>query len=214
MKKLALITASLGVAAFSQAITWNILAFPSAPMGINASAYTTLGNTVIPLTLGNPGTGSNAITLLTPNGNILGNNQFGQINWEYEATNLGAPAAAVTYSIAGSVIGTGQVFWQEQVFGIDNLNNEIFINSASGVINSTNSGGDVFGLNGVINLAQNSYTKLRVKKAFTLTTGQGAGTHYASVGRINQAIQVVPEPASMTALSLGALALLRRRRAR
>ncbi len=215
MKKLALITASMSVVAFSQAVTWNILTFPAAPLGVNASAYTTLGNTVVPLTLGNPAVGSNAVTLLTPNGNILGQNLSGGIFWEYEATNLGAPANVVNYSIAGTVIGTGQVIWQEQVFGIDGLGNEILIGTTgTQVINTANNPGQGFGLNGSITLAQNSYTKIRVKKLFELVTGTGPGTNYASVGRINQSIQVVPEPASMIALGLGAAALIRRRRAR
>ncbi len=214
MKKLALITASMSVVAFSQAVTWNILTFPLGAMGVNATAYTTLGMTVVPLTLGNPAVGSNSVTLLTPNGNILGNNLSDNINWEYEVSNLGAPANAVTYSVAGTVYGSGQVIWQEQVFGIDNLNNEIFLNSASGVINTTNTPGNGFGLNGSIALPANAYTKLRVKKLFTLITTTGQGTQYASVGRINQSIQTVPEPASMIALGLGAAALIRRRRAR
>ena len=214
MKKLALITASMSVVAFSQAVTWNILTFPAGSMGVNASAYTTLGMTVVPLSLGVPAVGSNAVTLLTPNGNLLGNNLSADIFWEYEVSNLGAAASAVTYSVAGTVYGSGQVIWQEQVFGIDNLNNEIFLNSASGVIDTVNTPGNGFGLNGAVSLPQNAYTKLRVKKLFSLITGTGQGVQYASVGRINQSIQVVPEPASMIALGLGAAALIRRRRAR
>ncbi|MBL8060197.1 MAG: PEP-CTERM sorting domain-containing protein [Chthonomonas sp.] len=212
MKKIALIVASLGVAAFSHAVTWNILTFPSAPQGVNASAYTTFGMTVVPLTLGVPANGSNAITLLTPNGGVLGNNQFGSIFWEYEASNFAGTPTKVMYSVAGQVLGDGQVIWQEQVFGVDGVGNEFFLNSASGVLNSGNVVNNGFGLNGSINLPQHNYSKLRVKKLFNLVTGSTPGTNYASVGRINQAI--VPEPTSMAALGLGLAAVLRRRNRR
>lgn len=209
MKKIALIAASMGVAALSQAVTWNILTFPPGPQGVNASAYTTLGMTVVPLTLGVPANGSNSVTLLTPFGGVLGNNQFGSIFWEYEASNFGGVPTRVNYSVAGSILGDGQVIWQEQVFGVDNIGNEFFLNSASGVLNSGNVVNNGFGLNGSIILPQHGYSKLRVKKLFNLITGNTPGTNYASVGRINQSI--VPEPATMTALGLGIAGLLRRR---
>ena len=209
MKKIALVVASMGVVAASHAVTWNILTFPAAPQGINASAYTTLGMSVVPLTVGVPAVGSNSVTLLTPNGGILGNNQSGSIFWEYEASNFAGTPTKVTYSIAGSILGDGQVFWQEQVFGIDGIGNEFFLAVASGVINSSNVTNNGFGLNGAINLPQHNYAKLRVKKNFELLTGSTPGINYASVGRINQAI--VPEPATMTALGLGLAAVLRRR---
>lgn len=212
MKKLALIVASLGVTAASHAVLWNILSFPVGPVGVNASAYTTLGMSVVPLSLGVPANGSNAVTLLTPNGGVLGNSQIGQIFWEYEASAFSGHVNGVTYSIAGQVLGDGQVIWQEQVFGIDGVGNEHHLATQVGVINMGNTPSGIFGLNGIINLPAHQYAKLRVKKTFDLITGNSAGTNYASVGRINQAC--VPEPATMAALGLGLAALARRRRNR
>ncbi len=209
MKKIALIVASLSVVAASQAVTWNILSFPTGPQGANASAYTTAGMTVVPLALGVPANGSNAVTLLTPNGYVLGNNQFGSIFWEYEASNFASHVTGVTYSIAGQVLGDGKVTWLEQVYGIDGSNNEHWLADASGLITSANVQNNGFGLNGIISLPQHGYNKLRVKKSFVLTTSNGPGINYASVGRINQAC--VPEPATMAALGLGIAGLLRRR---
>lgn len=214
MNKFVIAAALAVTAAASQAVTWTILTPPAGALGANASAHTFTGSSIVPIP-NFPGTanGNRSVTLLSPNASVQ-QGQSGTLFWEYQVSGLNPGASAVNYSISGAVFGAGSVIWSERVFGIDSLNNEIFINQASGVLNSSNTPGNSFGLNGTITLTNTTFTTLRVKKTFILTSGTGSepGLNGASVSRINQNIEVVPEPATMTALALGAAALLRRRK--
>ncbi len=203
MKKVVLIAAlSVGASvAFAQNIQFYNYIFSSGPLAAGLTASVTSGAL------------ANAITFNTPNAKV-GDNlplRSGSLSIQYDAaatSNL-IYANQVAVNLAGVIFGTGQIHFREDVFEIDAIGNEIrLLGSAERIF----SAGPVVTWNTLITFTGDPVQRIRAKKYFDLTAPDSGTLDLASVGFVNQAPQVVPEPATMTALGLGAAALLRRRR--
>ncbi|MBN8690105.1 MAG: PEP-CTERM sorting domain-containing protein [Armatimonadetes bacterium] len=212
MKKFALLIGALVAAASSQAVTWTILQFPTGSYGAGSTVTSSTLSGVVNMTSTNtPYVGSNAITIMMPNANLLGAGGPHSIVFEYVANNFGGNAVAVDWSISGSVFGTGIVQFVEQVYEQTNTG-EFLVGSLTKQWTTSNTPGNTFAEAGLINLSR-PVGQIRVKKEIILAAGTG-GTSFdaAAVSIMNQSVHVVPEPGTMTALGLGVAALLRRRR--
>ena len=180
----------------------------------NAQTFTNVQINSAPLTSGSSfSTSGNSISVFTPNA-IVGDAWAltgGTVNVQYDYNTGAGAALAVTFNSVHPVLGSGTVFFTELVFALDNAGNEIGgpIGTGSGLVTASSSSI----LAGTINLGANSGF-IRVKKSFTLSAPPTAALDMASIAVINQAVQVVPEPATMAALGLGAAALIRRRRSK
>lgn len=121
-------------------------------------------------------------------------------------------ANQVNVNLGALTLGSGTVYFTEQIIALDSNGNELpgVIGSISHVFTSNSS--PVW--SGQINFSQ-TVTNFRAKKSFTLVAPDltpGVVNDLAAVAIVNQNIQVVPEPATMTALGLGIAAMLRKRR--
>ena len=106
----------------------------------------------------------------------------------------------------GFTSGTGTINYDEKVFDSGGVN---LLSEASG----TKSNNNAFVQNDTLSFSGTD--AIHVEKTFTLDLGNQPGIfvgNFASVGLIEQ--NAVPEPASMTALAIGGLGLLARRRRR
>ena len=197
--RVSLISLAVSAVAATQAITFTNIIITAPPLSNGASSL------VI----------ANAIKIFTPNavvGDPTDPMRAGTLNIQYDAhTGAGPIANAVGANTAVAVLGTGTVVFNELVFELDGLGNEIGgpIGSLSHTFNTSTSNFHA----AFIPLSRN-VANLRVKKSFTLLAPNSNDLDLAAVTIINQNVQVVPEPASLTALGLGAVALIRRRRAR
>ncbi len=203
MKKVVLIAAlSVGASvAFAQNIQFYNYIFSSGPLAAGLTASVTSGAL------------ANAITFSTPNARV-GDNlplRSGSLSIQYDAATTSGPifANAVGVNLGGAILGSGTIHFREDVFEIDAFGNEIqLLGTASRTFDSTSG----LSWNTVISFSGVQVQRIRAKKYFDLTATDTVAFDLASLGFVNQAPQVVPEPATMTALGLGAAALLRRRR--
>lgn len=204
MKKILL---SLGVviaAGAAQAITFSNIMFLAAP----PSTALTAGATGAQI-----GT-SNAIGFNVPNAQV-GDNlplDHGSFTIQYDAFSGGAPIVAnqVQVFLQSAILGSGTITFNEQIFEIDALGNEI--GTAIGTITHVFTPGSNLNWSGNIVLTR-QVERIRAKKSFTLSAlNTNPGPDFAAVTSVNQNIQVVPEPATMTVLALGAAAMMRRRK--
>lgn len=204
MKKVVLIAAlSVGSSlAFAQNIQFYNYIFSGGPLAAGLTPSVTSGAL------------ANAITFNTPNavvGDPVAPLRSGSLSIQYDAatTTGGIYANQVGVNLGGVILGSGTITFREDVFEIDALGNELrFLGSASHVFNA----GPLVSWNTTITFTGAPVLRMRAKKYFDFAAPDTAVLDLASLSFVNQAPQVVPEPASMTALALGAAALLRRKR--
>lgn len=190
----------VSVATVSQAITFSNIQITSAPLS-TGSSFNTIGN---------------SISFFTPNaivGDPVAPLRSGLLTIQYDADNFGVNivASQVGVNLGAAVNGSGMVHFSETVYEIDGGGN--VIGTPLGSVNhrfDENSGPS---FNATINLSR-GVTRLRAVKMFELSAVDTQALDLAGVAIVNQNLQVVPEPATMAALGLGVLALIRRRRAR
>lgn len=190
----------VSVATVSQAITFSNIQITSAPLS-TGSSFNTIGN---------------SISFFTPNaivGDPVAPLRSGLLTIQYDADNFGVNivASQVGVNLGAAVNGSGMVHFSETVYEIDGGGN--IIGTPLGSVNhmfDVNSGPS---FNATINLSR-GVTRLRAVKMFELSAVDTQALDLAGVAIVNQNLQVVPEPATMAALGLGVLALIRRRRAR
>ncbi len=136
----------------------------------------------------------------------------GNIFLQYDAVATNQTSAffpGILLNVGGNVRGSGRITITEQIFALDSNFNELGGPIATGSVVFTNNIG-VFTHSSLIPVNYNGFG-IRVKKQMVLETlPDGPQYDIASLSYVNQA--VVPEPASMTALALGAAAMLRRRK--
>lgn len=109
-----------------------------------------------------------------------------------------------TLFVLGALSGNGSIAISETVVDI-NTNNVI------GSFNGTLTNASQLPFVTPVNLAPAS-NNIRVTKTFTLNAPNGNNLDLASVTLVEQRLNVVPEPATLTAVGLGIAALLRRRK--
>ena len=199
MNRFAIVALTLVAAAAANAVTFSNITVQSPPLS-NGASWSLLGN---------------AIKVFVPNA-IVGDPthpmRSGTLNIQYDADcGAGQNATTVGANTAVVTLGPGMVVMNELVFNLDSAGNEIggAIGSYTHTFSSTTSSND----SATISLTGGG-RYLRVKKSFTLIAPDTNELDLAAIAIINQNVQCVPEPASMAALGLGAVALIRRRRAR
>lgn len=197
MKKFAVMSLALAAVASSQAVTFSSVTISSPPLS-NGSSYSVLGN---------------SISFNLPNA-IVGDAmplRVGTVNIQFDvASGANMWADQIGINIGNAIAGSGQVIFNEAIFELDSLGNEVGggpIGTYTHIFNSSTG-------NTLSHLLTFSRTveNLRVKKSFTLVAPDTQSLDLAGVAIVNQNIQVVPEPATMIALGAGALALIRRKR--
>lgn len=196
LSKISLVVVVAGIAVASQAVTFSNVTINSAPLS-SGSSFSTIGN---------------AISFFTPNA-IVGDGQplrFGTLNIQYDATSsVSMLANEVNVNLGAVTLGTGQVIFRELIFALDSAGNELPggpIATSEYTFDATT--GQTWSDRMVFSQPVAAF---RAKKSFTLVAPDSQVLDLAAVGFVNQNVEVVPEPATMTALAVGALALLRRR---
>lgn len=197
--RLALV-ASMAASAFAaQAITFSNVSIQSPPLS-TGSSFTTIGN---------------SISFFTPNalvGDAVDPLRSGVLQIQFDATNFGGPnmlANEISVNLAGVTLGSGTIVFVETVFEIDSNGNEIGAPLGSVTHQFDSSSQPIWST--VIQFNR-QVQAIRAKKSFVLSAADTDVTDLAAVAIVNQAIHLVPEPATMTALGLGAVGLLARRR--
>lgn len=190
----------LATASMANAITFVVESIQSSPLANGAT-----WNVPVP--------GGNSINFFTPNaivGDPVAPLRSGTVNINYRVVSE-APAFANTVfvNLGVALSGSGTIFFQEQIFELDANNNEV--GGPIGTINHVFTAGGPGSWSGQINFSR-QVERFRAKKTFTLTATDTQALDVAALQIINQSVQVVPEPATMAVLGLGAAALLRRRK--
>jgi hypothetical protein len=188
--------AGVAGAVAAPAITFSNISVQSPPMS-TGSSWVIIGN---------------AISFFTPNaivGDAVDPIRAGILSIQFDATNdQGMVSDELRVNLAAFTAGSGRIDFSERVFELDALGNEI------GLIGSVTQtflpgGGTVW--SATIDFTHEVHA-IRVKKDFVLTAPIADTVDLAALGIINQSINVIPEPASLAALGMGAVALLARRR--
>lgn len=166
---------------------------------INGASYTTSGN---------------AVSFVTPNA-IVGDTtaplRSSIINLQYDACSTGSSANLVTANVnlGAAVLGPlSSVYFLEQVFELDSAGNEV--GGAIGSISHQFTASSSPNWSGNISLSHPAQC-IRMKKSLILAAPDTVNLDLAAVLINNQSVQVVPEPAGLAALALGATLFLRRR---
>lgn len=197
--RLALAATFVASAIGAQAITFSNVQIQSPPLS-TGSSFTTIAN---------------SISFFTPNaivGDAVDPLRSGTMQIQFDATNFGGPsmvADEISVNLAGVTLGSGTIFFVETIFEIDSNGNEI--GSPLGSVTHQFDSNSQPIWNTIIFFNRN-VEAIRVKKSFVLSAAATDETDLAAVAIVNQAIHVVPEPASMGALGLGIAALVARRR--
>lgn len=198
--RLALISSFAAIGLSARAITFTNVQIQSPPLS-NGSSWSSIGN---------------SISFFTPNaqvGDATDPLRSGTLNIQYDALNFGGPAMtanSLTVTLGASVLGAlSSVDFIEVIVEIDANGNEIGTPLGSSTHTFFESSAPTF--NDTITFSRPVFA-FRAKKSFALDAPVTQAIDLASVTINNQSIQVVPEPATMGALALGALALIARRR--
>lgn len=184
------------VAGSASAITFSAVDIQAPPLSLGSS-FSTLGN---------------SISFFLPNaivGDAVDPLRFGNLTIQYDAlTPAPAVASEVGINLGVALSGSGTVFFNEQIFELDSLGNEI---GMIGQVSHTFLPGQATSWSGTIDFSR-TVERFRARKYFELGAANTADFDLAAIGIVNQNIQVVPEPATMAAVGLGVAALLRRRK--
>ena len=187
--------AAFGMAA--HAITFSNVIILSPPLS-NGSSFTALGN---------------SISFFTPNA-VVGDSthplRAGTLNIQYDATNFGGQAMtanSLSVFLAAAAQGSGTVLFTEMIIELDANGNELGLLGTSSHLFTAQSSST---FNDTIQFSHQVFA-FRAKKSFTLSAPDTAAVDLAAVATTNQAVHLVPEPATMAAFGLGAIALLRRK---
>lgn len=196
--KVPLIVLGIGCTALATPVIFSNITIASPPLSLGAT-WVTLGN---------------SISFNLPNaivGDPVAPLRAGTLNIQFDGL---APAPAigneVGVNLGAAISGSGTIFFQEQVFELDALGNEV-AGGPIGVIEHVFLPGGPLTWSDMITFNR-PVERFRAKKFFTLSAVDTAALDLAAVGLVNQNIQLVPEPATMAALGIGVAALLRRRR--
>lgn len=181
----------------------------------SASSFSNVTIQAPPLSTGSTWTSiGNSISFFLPNaivGDPVDPLRAGTLNIQYDAYTPGpAFANEVGINLGAALAGSGRIYFQEQIFELDSLGNEVS-GGPVGVIDHTFNPGDPLSWSGTINFSR-TVERFRAKKFFTLSATDTANFDLAALGIVNQNIQVVPEPATMAVLGLGVAAMMRRRK--
>lgn len=185
----------------------------------NAIVFTNVTIKSPPLSDGSSyATAVNAITFFVPNA-LVGDGlplRFGTLNIQYDADSSGELMVAdeVVISMGTGILGRGTILFRETVHELDATGAEIGEPIGSSFHTFDANSNPFFSDTIVFSKA---VTRFRAKKSFTLSAPDSADpnvTDLAAVAYVNQNIHLVPEPATLGALALGALGVLRRRNKR
>lgn len=132
--------------------------------------------------------------------------RFGNIIITYEATDA-TPMNQMVLSLLGGLSGSGTIIVNEVIEDMNPGGGTL----ASGGATLTAGNWLPPSYTATFNFSQPS-THIKVKKTFTLIAEDTQALDLASISLVQQKINQVPEPGTMAALGLGAVALLSRRR--
>jgi hypothetical protein len=196
--KVPLIVLGIGCTALATPVIFSNVIVAAPPLSVGAT-WNTLGN---------------SISFNLPNaivGDPVAPLRAGTLNIQFDGFAL-APAIGneVGVNLGAAISGSGTIFFQEQVFELDALGNEV-AGGPIGVIEHVFLPGHPMTWSDMIAFSR-PVERFRAKKFFTLSAVDTSAFDLAAVGIVNQNIQLVPEPATFAALGIGVAALLRRRR--
>ncbi|MBL8060196.1 MAG: PEP-CTERM sorting domain-containing protein [Chthonomonas sp.] len=186
--------------------------FSGGPLSVGITASVASGGT------------ANAITFSTPNAHVGDNSgappgslRFGSLSIQYDAKSLAGNMYAneVGVNLGGLILGSGEIYFREDVFEIDSMGNEIqLLGSKSVTFNSQNNPGPNVTWNSTITFGGRQVRYIRAKKYMDLVAIDTQALDISRVGFLNQSPHLVPEPGTMAALGLGIAAMLRRKRSK
>jgi len=196
MKRIVLLGLLTGVAVAGNAQTFNTTSFASTIAGVTANFVAS----------------GNSYTANLSGFQINANQLTGDIAWVFDFNSNPVPSfTAVTIEIGGDTInGVINVVGNEKVYDMSGAPLEV----ANGLVQGSGSGG-AFVENWTITktfVFSQPVTIGQAQKDLLFFDGL-SGTGISNVHYVKQTFTPVPEPASMAALGLGVVALIRRRRA-
>lgn len=196
--KVPFIVVGIGCTALATPVIFSNVIVAAPPLSVGAT-WNTLGN---------------SISFNLPNaivGDPVAPLRAGTLNIQLDGyTPAPAVGNEVGVNLGAAISGSGTIFFQEQVFELDALGNEV-AGGPIGVIEHVFLPGHPMTWSDMITFSR-PVERFRAKKFFTLSAVDTSAFDLAAVGIVNQNIQLVPEPATFAALSIGVAALLRRRR--
>lgn len=194
--KVAFLATMTVFAGSASAVTFSFVTIQAPPLS-TGSSYQAIGN---------------SISFFLPNaivGDAVAPLRAGNLTIEYDAdTPAPAMGAEVGINLGVALSGSGTVFFNERIYELDGLGNEIGL---IGQVSHTFVPNGATSWSGNINFSR-TVERFRAKKYFELAAFDTADFDLASIGVVNQNVQVVPEPATMAAVGLGVAALIRRRK--
>lgn len=194
--KVAFLATMTVLAGSASAVTFSFVTIQAPPLS-NGSSYQALGN---------------SISFFLPNaivGDAVAPLRTGTLSIQYDAdTPAPALGAEVGINLGVALSGSGTVSFTEQIFELDGIGNEIGL---LGQISHTFTPSGSTSWSGSINFSR-SVERFRAKKFFEMSALETSDFDLASIGVVNQSVQVVPEPATLAAVGLGVAALIRRRK--